>query len=85
MQTNNSICKKQLMLLFVNIQLYILKSWYIFVEYLLLICSFNNNDNRLSLTKISKTKHKRNSRILNESERMRLNLMLYESFLINWL
>ena len=85
MQTNNSICKKQLMLLFVNIQFYILKSWHIFVEHFLLICSFNNDDNRFSLTKVSKTKHKRNSRILNESERMRLNLMLYESFLINWL
>ena len=85
MQTNNSICKKQLMLLLVNIQLYILKSWHIFVEHLLLICNFNNDDNKLSLMKVSKTRHKRNSRILDESERMRLNLMLYESFLINWL
>ena len=82
-QTNNNICKKLLILLLEISQLYSSNNWHIFVEHLLLIRNFSNNDNRLLLTKVSETRYKLNSRILNESKRMRFKLLLYENVMIN--
>ena len=51
-----------------------------FNEHCSLIFNFNNNDNKLSLIRISKIKCKLNTKIQNEQKRTMLKLIIYEIF-----